>query len=170
MRPVHAPSGSWQIYADNEGPGVLMAAQRGTEIVDAEHSMKQALRSMGISHHSLYQCPNGVWVALLHDMAELLRIEANKVAALPIDNIRPGALITALRLQDTAYGFRYFAPWHGKLEDSGTGSAHCYLAPLLARRRQPELALQFSPAGVAEARICLRDDGVALSGRVDAAS
>ncbi|HEY0962930.1 MAG TPA: PhzF family phenazine biosynthesis protein [Pseudomonadales bacterium] len=165
-RTVHSPFGAWRIHADEQGPGVLMPAQSGCEIVDSKHWMNGALRSSGIEHERLYQCRNDVWVAVLGDMEKLRTIEAKRVAALPCGNDTPGALIAALPLPDSGYGFRYFAPWHGKPEDSGTGSAHCYLAPLLLGSRAPVRALQFSPGGVAEMRIALRGSTVAVSGRV----
>jgi predicted PhzF superfamily epimerase YddE/YHI9 len=166
-RKVHSPSGSWQIYADAQEFGILMPAQPAVEIVDSTHWMKQALRSIGIGYERLYRCANDVWIVVLHELDELLGMEADTVAALACGDTAPGALIAALRLQDAAYGFRYFAPWHGKQEDSGTGSASCYLAPLMTESPAPATALQFSPEGVAEMRVCLRGDAVALLGRVD---
>ena len=169
-RSVHSPSGTWQIFNDAHGPGVLIPAQQGVEIVDALHWMKQALHQSGIAHERLYECPNGVWIVIVREMSELLNITTDAVAALRCGEYLPGALIAALLLHDAGYGFRYFAPWHGKPEDSGTGSAHCYLAPLLAASGAPVSALQFSPAGVAEMRVCLRGNLVAMSGRVDLCS
>lgn len=166
-RDVQSPNASWQILADAQAPGVLMPVQHGIEIVDSRHWMKQALCSIGIEHEHLYKCPNEVWVAVLREMTELLRIDPNAVAALPCGNSRPGALIAAIPLQEARYAFRYFAPWHGKQEDSGTGSAHCYLAPLMTRPAEQIRALQFSPEGVAKMRIALRGDVVELSGRVE---
>jgi predicted PhzF superfamily epimerase YddE/YHI9 len=166
VREVQSPSGSWQIYADAQGAWVLMPAQQAIKIDDSAHWMNETLRSIGIRYDSLYLCPNDVWIVVLHELEELLSINADAVEALACGNHVPGALIAALRLQDAAYGFRYFAPWHGKQEDSGTGSAHCYLAPLLAASPATATALQFSPEGVAEMRLSLRGDGVAVSGRI----
>ena len=167
MRAVHSPHGAWHIYADEQRPGVLMPAQRGIEILDSTHWMKQALRGIGMEYEQLYLCPNDVWIVVLRTMTELLGINAEAVAALPYGGTPPGALIAALPMQDAGYGFRYFAPWHGKQEDSGTGSAHCYLAPLMSASPAPFTARQFSPEGVAEMRVCLRGDAVAMAGRVD---
>jgi len=161
------PYRTWQLYADAQAPGVLMPAQRSTEIPDHTHWMHQALRKSGIPSQCLYACPNGVSIVVLREKDELLRLDADAIAALPVGNNTPGALIAALRLPDGGYGFRYFAPWHGKPEDSGTGSAHSYLAPLLAAARTPVTALQFSPEGVAEMRVLLLDHAVALSGNVE---
>ena len=41
-RKVHSTYGSWQIFADNAGSGVLMRAQRATEVLDSTHWMKDA--------------------------------------------------------------------------------------------------------------------------------
>lgn len=166
-RDVQSPSATWQIHADAQAPGVLMPVQHGVEIADSKHWMKQALFSIGIEHEHLYKCPNDVWVAVLRGMTELLRIDSNAVASFRCGGNRPGALIAAISLRDERYGFRYFAPWHGKQEDSGTGSAHCYLAPLFLDSRARVTALQFGPEGMAEMRIGLRNDVVELSGRVE---
>lgn len=166
-REVQSTFGTWRIHADAQGPGVLLPAQHASAVADSTHWMKQALHGIGIEHEGLHRCPNKVWIAILRDMPELLAIDATAVATLSCRNAKPGALIAAVRMQDGAYGFRYFAPWHGKPEDSGTGSAHCYLAPLLARAHVPLTALQFSPEGVAEMGVCLRGDGVALAGKVE---
>lgn len=164
---VHSPAGSWQIHADAREPVVSMPVQQAMEIIDPAHWLKQDLHCIGIEHERLYEAPNGVWIVLMRDVPDLLGIDARTVAALPCENHTPGALIAALPLDDTRYGFRYFAPWHGKAEDCGTGSAHCYLAPLMIESSEPVTALQFSPEGVAEMRVCLRKDAVAVSGRVD---
>lgn len=169
-RTVLSPSGSWQIHADAQEPGVSMPVQRATVITDPTHWLKQDLHCIGIEHERLYEAPNGVWIVMLRDMPDLLNIDAGTVAALPCENQAPGALIAALPLQDARYGFRYFAPWHGKPEDCGTGSAHCYLAPLMIGSSEPVTALQFSPEGVAEMRVCLRNKAVTVSGRVDPCS
>ena len=129
--------------------------------------MHQALRSIGIAHQRLYSAANDVWIVLLPEMSALRAIEAETVAAVSVGHTTPGALIATLRLKSGGYGFRYFAPWHGKPEDSGTGSAHCYLAPLMARSPAPVTALQFSPDGVAEMRVSLRGAAVAVAGKVE---
>ncbi|MDY6982052.1 MAG: PhzF family phenazine biosynthesis protein [Pseudomonadota bacterium] len=169
-REVLSPCGSWQIHADVHAPRVSMPVQRAIEITDPAHWLKQDLDCIGIEHERLYEAPNGVWIVVLRDMPDLLGIDAGTVAALPSDHGTPGALIATLRLPDSGYGFRYFAPWHGKPEDCGTGSAHCYLAPLMIGSSAPVTALQFGPEGVAEMRVSLRDDAVAVSGRVDLCS
>jgi predicted PhzF superfamily epimerase YddE/YHI9 len=167
-RDVHSTHATWQIYPGSDGPGVLMPAQHAVDVTGTTHWMNEALLDIGIKHERLYRAPNEVWIALLRDMAELQKISAAAVAALPCGDTKPGALIATLRLPHDAYGFRYFAPWHGKEEDSGTGSAHCYLAPLLlAGSHVPVTAWQFSPAGVAEMRVNMRGKSVALAGKVE---
>lgn len=166
-RDVLSTCGALQIHADTDGPAASMPVQHAIEITDPTHWLKQDLECIGIEHERLYQGANGVWIVMLRDMPDLLGIDAGTVAALPYDHEKPGALIAAVPLQDARYGFRYFAPWHGKPEDCGTGSAHCYLAPLMIGSSEPVTALQYSPEGVAEMRVCLRDDAVAVSGRVD---
>lgn len=172
IRDVQSTHGSWQIHGDADGPGVSMPAQHAAEI-RGTHWMSGALRSIGLEHAGLYAAPNGVWIVLLRDLEELRAIDAAAIASMPTGDTPPGALIAALwlqglqGLQNAGYGFRYFAPWHGKPEDSGTGSAHCYLAPLLAPPRDTITALQFSPEGIAEMRICLRGNAVSLAGRVE---
>src|SRR5690606_4149495 len=78
----------------------------------------------------------------------------------------PGALIISCGLADGNYAFRYFAPWFGKREDSGTGSAHCYLAAYWLRSGQTAEARQCSAAGAAEMRIIRHHDCLWLSGNV----
>jgi predicted PhzF superfamily epimerase YddE/YHI9 len=115
----------------------------------------------------LYQCPNEVWVVVLRGVTDLQGIDARTVAALSCGDTVPGALIATVPLPDEGYGFRYFAPWHGKPEDSGTGSAHCYLAPLMVASGAQVTARQFSAGGVAEMRVSLCGEAVVISGQAE---
>jgi|GEM_PF-1052443 Predicted epimerase, PhzC/PhzF homolog len=168
-RLVQSTHGTWLIRATAKGPMAIMPALAPLEAPSASHWLRKGLRRvLNIEAQALHRFPNGVWVALLSDFGQLRRIDARAVAQLRDEAEVPGALICAVAMHDGAYGFRYFAPWHGKQEDSGTGSAHCYLAPLMMTPNGTARALQFSGEGIAEMELALRDDEVWLSGAVRA--
>lgn len=172
--PVRTPHGTWTLEVDAAGPAALLPLFGGHRADDERHWIRHALASMELEQralHALYACPNGVWVAQLDTLEQLQRLDARRVASQRVGSSVPGALIAAVCLPDVCYAFRYFAPWHGKPEDSGTGSAHCYLAPLFLHGQggnDVHRARQYSPQGSAEMRIALQGERVRLSGAVHA--
>jgi predicted PhzF superfamily epimerase YddE/YHI9 len=78
----------------------------------------------------------------------------------------PGALILSVHMPGKGYALRYFSPWHGKHEDSATGSAQSCLAPFWLRSGEHSKVCQLSPKGLAKMQVYMDNDNVWLTGKV----
>ena len=166
-RLVQSASGTWMIRGTSQGPVAIMPMEEPLPQVAESHWMRKGLRRfLGCDPAAVHTFPNDVWVVVLNDLAQLRGVEAARVRSLRSDAETPGALIAVVPMRDGAYGFRYFAPWHGKVEDSGTGVAHRYLAPLFLAEDGKCRAMQFSKEGIAEMHIERRAKEIWLSGAV----
>lgn len=165
---VNTPRGPRELRWREGESWIAMPGFKSRAITDDSNTMAMSLGGIGLVYRSLLASANDVWIVLLDGPARLARLDAESVAALETGAYVPGALIAAAPAAPHAYALRYFAPWHGKPEDIGTGSAHCYLAPLLLAPGEPGKARQYSAAGVTEMQIMVEDDKVLLSGSVEA--
>lgn len=111
--------------------------------------------------------PNRVWLAACAEPAEIEDFDRARFDWEALNPLSPGALILSAPLGPREYLFRYFAPWHGKPEDCGTGSAHCYLAPFWLSEGGEGIAWQASPMGRARMEVGLREGRAWVGGRVE---
>lgn len=103
------------------------------------------------------------YIALLEDERAVASLSPDIAGIATLD--RPYMIVTA-RGNESDFVSRFFAPAHGIAEDAVTGSAHCVLTPLWARRlgKQRLRALQLSERG-GEVLCGLQDQRVTLGGR-----
>src|SRR5690606_9599947 len=83
--------------------------------------LRSLLEDAGRHVEALHAFPGRVWVAALRSLAEVEGFQAEAFPWGALEGETPGALILACCLGEGHYTFRYFAPWHGKPEDPGTG-------------------------------------------------
>lgn len=134
-----------------------------------DDSLAGVLESAGLRVEHLALCAQRVWLAHCATAGEVAAFETRTFPWRALDLHAPGALILSAALGPYRYALRYFAPWHGKAEDSATGSAQCVLAPYWLRPGETGEARQLSPAGEAVIRVALDADQVWISGRVERA-
>lgn len=126
--------------------------------------LRSLLEDAGRHVEALHAFPGLVWVAALRSLAEVEGFQAEAFPWGALEGETPGALILACCLGEGYYTFRYFAPWHGKLEDPGTGSAQSFLAALWLQEGQLGRAWQVSPRGRTAMNLRRRDGELWLNG------
>src|SRR5690606_22686510 len=129
--------------------------------------LRSLLERAGLRVEQLAVCPKRVWVARCPTTIELQAFQSEEFDWPALDLLSPGALILTAPAGPRHYALRYFAPWHGKPEDSATGSAQCVLAPYWLREGEEGEAHQLSPAGEALIEVMLDGGRVWISGRVE---
>lgn len=159
----------------------------------ADHLLHGLLARAGLHVEDLALCSHRVWLARCASAAQIAGFDAADFDWTALSLLAPGALVLTAPLRAGEYGrggqrkpeqaqrdpaepsaprvpreyaLRYFAPWHGKPEDSATGSAQSCLAPYWLRDGEEGLAHQLSPAGEARLRVAREGDRVWLSGQV----
>ena len=132
-----------------------------------EHSqplLEELLLQAGVAAPRIRRFPNRVWLALCESAGAVGAFSRERFPWHALDPLSPGALILSAALPQGGYALRYFSPWHGKQEDTATGSAQCYLAPYWLAEGESARVLQLSPAGQAEMQVRLAGGDVWLGG------
>lgn len=157
---------NWQLCHRDDAIWIRMPAVPAALCNPEDNPLIELLRALELNHDRLYVCANDVWVATVPDLETLRQVHAMTLQVIHHTCEAPGALVPTVRLADGSYALRYFAPWHGKLEDSGTGSVQACLAPLWLEDGQSSRVFQHGPQGVAEMLVRLDGNHVWLTGKV----
>lgn len=131
----------------------------------SQPQLQSLLHEAGIRPLRLFQCDNAVWVAQC-SLAALNTFNRGRFPWQQLTPLMPGALILTAAMPGGNYALRYFSPWYGKPEDSATGSAQCYLAPLWLARGQTAIVKQPGPEGSATLHVTRQNDSIELQGSV----
>lgn len=127
--------------------------------------LQSLLHKAGIHPLRLLQCDNAVWVAQC-SLAALSTFDRGRFPWHQLKPLMPGALILTAAMPEGGYALRYFSPWYGKPEDSATGSAQSYLAPLWLDPGQTAIVRQPGVEGSATLHVTRREDSIDLQGSV----
>lgn len=127
--------------------------------------LQSLLHKAGIRPLRLLQCDNAVWVAQC-SLAALRTFDRGRFPWQQLRPIMPGALILTAAIPEGGYALRYFSPWYGKPEDSATGSAQSYLAPLWLEPGQTAIVRQPGPEGSATLQVTRQHGRIELQGSV----